>query len=81
MSFRMPQVDGGRIAGQLADDEEEETEAGEDGQIDDEVGREPVFLAALFKHDLQGAEADRHEEETRIVYLPFRPARGKAGPR
>ena len=46
-------------------------EKGGNGQVDDEVGRKPVLLVAFFEHDLQGAEADRHEEEPRKVYLPL----------
>ena len=61
------QVEDGMFDGELAPEEERESDDRDDGQRDDEAGAEPVVFLALVEHDLEGADGDDEKAESPVV--------------
>ena len=63
-----------RVVGvKLDDDEKGRGNGGDDGEPDDQVGREPILPLPLVEQDLEAPEADHEEGEAPGVDLHLRP--------
>src|ERR1039458_394151 len=63
------EIDDGGFLAQLPEDHRHQADHHDDGEGDDEVGAEPVFLLAFVEHHFERAQTESQQAEAGVVDL------------